>query len=85
MKLLMQYNLFLVKKLTNLRKGFIKRERKITGSGFIKTLIFGWMQNKSTSVEGLSRAGYTHELYISAQGLNKYFTKDSACALCFKN
>ena len=27
--------------------GFIKRKRKITGSRFIKTLIFSWMQNKS--------------------------------------
>ncbi len=29
------------------KTGFIKRKRKITGSSFIKTLIFGWMQNKS--------------------------------------
>ncbi len=27
--------------------GFIKRERKLTGSSFIKILIFGWIQNKS--------------------------------------
>ena len=56
--------------------GFIKRERKITGSRFIKTLMFGWMQ--SPSVEGLARAGCTHDLYISAQGLEQCFTKESA-------
>jgi hypothetical protein len=56
--------------------GFIKRERKITGSRFIKT--FGWMQNKSPCVEGLARAGYTHNLHISAQGLEQRFTEKSA-------
>lgn len=58
--------------------GFIKRERKITGSRFIKTLMFGWMQNKSPSVEGLVRAGYRHNLHISAQGLDQRFTEKSA-------
>jgi len=36
-------------------------------------------------VEGLARAGCTHDLYISAQGLDQRFTKESACALCFGN
>jgi len=40
---------------------------------------------KINLVEGLSRAGCTHDLYISAQGLDKRFTKESACALCFGN
>jgi hypothetical protein len=57
--------------------GFIKRQRKITGSNFIKTLLFGWMQPVNPSVEGLARAGIDHELQISAQGLDQRFTKEA--------
>ncbi len=35
------------------------------------------MQNKSPSFEGLPCARFTHDLYISAQGLDKRFTKES--------
>lgn len=57
--------------------GFIQRVRKITGSNFIKTLLFGWMQNQDSSVEALIRAGFTHDLNISAQGLDQRFTEKS--------
>ena len=60
------------------KTGFIKRERKVTGSRFIKTLLFSWMQNKSPSVESLARTGFTHNLEISAQGLTKRFTPESS-------
>lgn len=59
------------------KTGFIKRQRKITGSNFIKTLLFAWLQTSCPSVEGLARAGFSHELYISAQGLDKRFTDKS--------
>ena len=58
--------------------GFIKRQRKITGSNFIKTLLFAWFQPASPSAEGIARAGFTHELYISAQGLDKRFTENAS-------
>lgn len=54
------------------------RQRKITGAKFIKTLVLGWLQNHSSSVEGLVRAGFSHDLKITAQGLNKRFT-EKAC------
>jgi hypothetical protein len=57
--------------------GFIKRQRKVTGSNFIKTFLFGWMQTVNPSVEGLARAGIDHELEISAQGLDQRFTKEA--------
>lgn len=57
---------------------FITRQRKITGANFIKTLIFGWLQNHTPSVEGLARAGFSHDLKISAQGLDKRFN-EKAC------
>ena len=59
------------------KEGFIKRQRKITGSNFVCTLVFGWMQCFTPSVEGLARAGYTHGLKISAQGLDKRFTQEA--------
>lgn len=58
--------------------GFIERQRKITGSNFIKTLVFAWLQPVSPAIEGLARAGFTHELHISAQGLDQRFT-EKAC------
>lgn len=54
------------------------RRRKITGAKFIKTLIFGWLQNHIPSVEGLARAGFSHDLKVTAQGLDKRFT-ETAC------
>jgi hypothetical protein len=60
------------------KNGFIGRQRKITGSNFVKTLLFGWLQNHSPSVEGLARAGYAHGLLVSAQGLDKRFN-EKAC------
>ena len=60
------------------KTGFIERQRNITGSNFIKTLIFAWLQPVSPAIEGLARAGFTHELHISAQGLDKRFT-EKAC------
>ena len=39
------------------------------------TLLFGWMQNHSPSVEAIARAGYSHGLKVSAQGIDKRFTK----------
>jgi hypothetical protein len=58
--------------------GFITRKRKLTGSTFIKNLLFGWLQNHTPSVEALARAGVSHELTITAQGLDKRFTETAA-------
>ena len=60
------------------KTGFIKRQRKITGSNFIKTLLFSWLQPLCPSVEGLARSGFTHELYISAQGIDQRFTENAS-------
>ncbi len=59
--------------------GFIRRQRKVSGANFIRTLVFGWMQNSPPSAEGLARAGFSHGLKVSAQGLDQRFT-EPACA-----
>ncbi len=56
--------------------GFIKR--KFTGSTFIKTLVFGWMQKPEATLENQVQAGVLNDIEISAQGLDKRFTPESA-------
>ncbi|HID99476.1 MAG TPA: IS4 family transposase, partial [Thiotrichaceae bacterium] len=58
--------------------GFIKRTRKFTGSTFIKTLVFGFLQKPEATLEELVQAGVLNEIEISAQGLDKRFTPESA-------
>jgi len=58
--------------------GFIQRVRKITGSNFVKTLVFCFLQNFTPSVEGIVRSGVSHELEISAQGFHKRFNEEAA-------
>jgi hypothetical protein len=58
--------------------GFIKRKVKFTGSTFIKTLVFGWMQKPEATLEELVQAGVLNDIEVSAQGLNKRFTPESA-------
>jgi hypothetical protein len=55
--------------------GFILRQRKLTDSNFIKTLLFGWLQNNDPSVEALARAGFGHGLTITEQGVDKHSTE----------
>jgi hypothetical protein len=58
--------------------GFIRRKRKMTGSNYVKTLLFAWLPKPDVTVEGIARAGFTHGLKISAQGLDKRFTEKAA-------
>ena len=55
---------------------FIKR--KFTGSTFIKTLVFGWMQKPEASLEELVQSGVLNDIEISSQGLDKRFIPESA-------
>jgi len=41
-------------------------------------LLFGWLQNTTPSIEALVRAGFSHDLTITAQGLDKRFTETAA-------
>ena len=56
--------------------GFIKR--KFTGSKFIKTIVFGWMQKPEATLEELTQCGLLNNVEISAQGLDKRFTEKAA-------
>lgn len=43
----------------------------------MKTLLFAWFPKPNASVEAIARAGFTHGLEISAQGIDKRFTEEA--------
>lgn len=58
--------------------GFIQRVRKLTGSSFIQTLVFGFLAKPAASYEKLSESASTIGVPISAQGLEQRFTQTAA-------
>jgi hypothetical protein len=59
--------------------GFIRREKKMTGSGFALTLMSGWLSDKDCSVATLAHAYVNSQRKtISRQGLNQRFTARAA-------
>lgn len=61
--------------------GFIKRLRKLSGSSFAQTLVFGWLGNPNSTVEELCQTAATLDIDISPQGLNKRFTPQASDCL----
>jgi hypothetical protein len=43
------------------KTGFIKRLRKLSGSGFVQTLVFGWLGNPDSTVEELCQTAARHK------------------------
>jgi hypothetical protein len=64
-----------------LESDFIKRERKLNGSNFVQTLVFGWLANPSSSLEELTQTAAALGVSISPQGLDQRFTKEAASFL----
>lgn len=58
--------------------GFIQRQRKLTGAGFVQLLVFGWMANPNASLEELSQAAATQNLYLTPQAIEQRFTPQAA-------
>jgi hypothetical protein len=52
---------------------FIKRLRKLTGSGFVQTLVFGWLSNPQATLEELSQTAATLGMTITPQGRRVIF------------
>ena len=63
------------------KTGFIKRLRKLSGSGFVQTLVFGWLSNPNSTLEELCQSAATVGICISPQGLNNRFTPQAADCL----
>lgn len=60
------------------KTGFIKRLRKLTGSGFIQTLVFGWLKKPDSTLEELCQTSASLGFHITPQGLSKRFTKEAS-------
>jgi len=57
--------------------GFVQRQRKVSGSNFIQTLIFGWLIRPQASLTELLSSAHQRNLEISAQGLDKRFKEET--------
>lgn len=51
--------------------GFIKRQRKFSGSSFAQTVLFGWQANPKASLEELCQSARQAGVNISPQGLQE--------------
>jgi hypothetical protein len=60
---------------------FVKRERTLSGSNFVQTLVFGWLANPCSSLEELTQTSAALEVSISPQGLDQRFTPEAASFL----
>ena len=61
--------------------GFIKRQRKLTGSSFVQMLVFGWLANPNSTYEELAQAGTTVGVTLTPQAIEQRFTPEAADSL----
>src|SRR5438132_205563 len=59
--------------LTARRTRFRQRESKLTGSVFVQTLTFGWLENPDATLDELAQVAGSLGVPISAQGLDQRF------------
>lgn len=57
---------------------FIKRRVKMTGSGFIQTLVFGFQSNPDLTYGEMSQSAATVGIEMSAQGIEQRFNERAA-------
>lgn len=60
------------------QSGFIQRQRKLSGASFAQTLVFGWLADPQSSMEGLSPTAANLHVAISRQGLDARFSPQAA-------
>lgn len=58
--------------------GFIKRERKFSGSSFAKSLVFGWTANPESSLSELQQAAAVSGVDVTPQAIDKKFTVEAS-------
>jgi hypothetical protein len=60
---------------------FRQRESKLTGSVFVQTLTFGWLNKPEATLEDLAQAAGSLGVPISPQGVDQRFTPEAAALL----
>ena len=58
-------------------EGFIKRNRKISGSSFLKGMVLGNLEDGRSSIENICQILYQDEIEITKQGLEFRFTEEA--------
>jgi len=58
--------------------GFVKRQRKFSGSTFAQTLVFGWLHKPEATLDDLVQTAADVGVTISPQALDKRFTREAA-------
>lgn len=61
--------------------GFIRRQRRLTGSGFVLTLVLSWLSNSETTVKQLAQRAAALGIRLSPQALDGRFTPAAAACL----
>lgn len=61
--------------------GFIRRQRQLTGAGFVQALVFGFLANPMATLEHLAQSAAHVGITISPQGLEQRFTATAATYL----
>ena len=61
--------------------GFIKRKRKLTGSSFVQTLVFGWLSNPCSTYEELAQTAAVVGTCITPQAIEQRFSESAAAML----
>lgn len=61
--------------------GFRQRRSKLTGSAFVRALVFGWLSKPAATLEELAQAIAAGGVTISVQGLDQRFTPEAAAML----
>lgn len=61
--------------------GFIRRQRHLTGAGFVQALVFGFLAHPQATLEQLAQSAANAGLTISPQGLAQRFTPAAAACL----
>ncbi len=61
--------------------GFLKRKRKLTGSVFVQTLVFGWLANPDSTYDELAQTTAAIGISITPQAIEQRFGKPAAAML----
>ena len=61
--------------------GLIRRQRQLTGAGFVQALVFGFLAHPQATLEQLAQSAATVGITISPQGLEQRFTEAAATCL----
>ena len=58
--------------------GFMKRKRKLTGAGFVQTLVFGWLANPESTYDELAQTAASIGISVTPQAIEQRFGKPAA-------